>query len=187
MNPLKTKQHILEVSSELFYKNGYSGTCLNQIIEKSKISAEELHENFESKEAICIAFLKQKNKKFLLDIEAFLNEKPFGNKRIISVFDFLESLYDSHEFGGCLRIKTIQDIPEENYMLLSSIKEHKGNFLKFIEALITVNKPELSDKDYKVLSKQLYIMYEGAISQSFLHKEKWPIATAKALFERVIK
>ncbi len=186
MDPLEIKQHILEISSKLFYKNGYSGTCVNQIIEKAEVTETDLHANFESKEAICIAFLAQKNEKFLLDLSNFLETKPLGNKRIISVFDFLESLYDSQEFGGCFRIKILSDIPEENYMLLSSIQKHKENFLNFLETLITVNKSDLIEGECKMLSKQLYIMFEGAISESFIHKKKWPIATAKALFERVI-
>ncbi|WP_010181193.1 TetR/AcrR family transcriptional regulator [Aquimarina agarilytica] len=187
MNPHEIKQHIIEVSSELFYKNGYCGTSITEIIEKVSVEAPIFYDNFESKEAICVAFLEKKNEKFLRDIGEFLEGKSFGNHSVISVFDFLEILYDSHEFNGCWRIKTISDIPKNNLVLKSAIQKHKENFLLFLEELIATNKPDLTDKECKILSKQVYVLYEGAISESFLHNEKWPIATAKALCERIVK
>ncbi|WP_010522622.1 TetR/AcrR family transcriptional regulator [Aquimarina agarivorans] len=186
MNPQQVKQHVIEVSSELFYKNGYSGTSMNMIIQATAIQAKQLFELFESKEAICIAFLAQKNEKFLAEIDEFVSKRPVGYERIISVFDFLEILYDSNEFNGCWRVKTISDIPENDQLLKNSIQKHKGEFLNFLEKLIQENEPKLTAEETKTLSKQIYVLYEGAITESLSHNQKWPIATAKALFSRIL-
>ena len=45
----RTKHHILEKSIQLFAKNGYDGTTINQIAKESKISEATIYKYFKSK------------------------------------------------------------------------------------------------------------------------------------------
>lgn len=54
----RTKHHILEKSIQLFAKNGYDGTTINQIAKESKISEATIYKYFKSKLDVLITCVK---------------------------------------------------------------------------------------------------------------------------------
>jgi len=45
----------------------------------------------------------------------------------------------------------------------------------------------LSNKENQTLAKQLYLIYEGAVAESHLHKDAWPIKESKKLVVKKIE
>ena len=90
----KTKQHIIEIASGLFYKNGYNSTGINEIIAKAGIAKATLYNHFRSKDDICVAYLNYRNDTFLKDIKSFIDNKPKGKAQILGIFDFLQLFYN---------------------------------------------------------------------------------------------
>ncbi len=56
-NGLETKQIILDVSKELFFKNGFHKTSIRKIAAKAHLSSGALYKHFENKEAILDAII----------------------------------------------------------------------------------------------------------------------------------
>ena len=181
-----TKTHIVETASRLFYKNGYNLTGINQIIAEAGIAKATLYAHFKSKEDICLAYLQFKNSAFLNDVEKYCMSQPRGEKRAVAIFDFLQEFFEDRDFNGCWCIKTAAEVPVEKKKIKAAIQRHKQHFIEFIFRILDENVETQSDEELDVLVKQAYLLYEGAVAESHLHQDDWPIRTAKALFVKLL-
>ncbi|WP_445456456.1 TetR/AcrR family transcriptional regulator [Flavobacterium sp. HNIBRBA15423] len=188
MKHSEIKNKIIETASFLFYKNGYNSTGINEIISESGIAKATLYNHFKSKEDICLAYLKFKNTTFLKDIEAFCNSKEKGKPQILAIFDFLQLFFKDKDFNGCWCIKTVSEIPNDNEIIRNEIQKQKNLFIYLIATLITNNLENIEEEEkINSLARQIYLLYESAVSESHLHQQDWPIKETKNLCSQIIK
>ena len=182
----KTKDHIVKTASNLFYQKGYNLTDINEIIKEAGIAKATLYNHFKSKEDICIAYLKDKNDIFTLDINNYVNKAPSGKERIFALFDFLKVFFDRKDFNGCWCLNTFSEMPNANEKVKIEIQNQKNNFIHFIEELVIQNYNQHSDEKNKILARKIYLLYEGGISESKLHENIWPIEASLSLCKKII-
>jgi len=182
-----THAHIIETASELFYKRGFNLTGINEIIEKSEIAKATLYSHFKSKEDILIAYLDHMDEVLVQDLHSFISKRPRGDKRIIGILEFLLSICKKTNFNGCWCIRTIAEIPSENEKVREKIKSNKMRFYATIESIISENRSLLSKTKRNLLSNQVYLLYEGAITESHLLESDWPIKTAISILKNSLK
>ncbi len=181
------KNKIIETASFLFYKNGYNSTGINEIISEAGIAKATLYNHFKSKEDICLAYLQFKNINFIQDIENFTTSKPKGKDQILAIFEFLEIFFQDKDFNGCWCIKTVSEIPKDNEIIRNEIQSQKNSFIALIVKLITNNLEKIKEDQVNSLARQIYLLYEGAVGESHLHQENWPITESKNLCSQIIK
>ena len=181
------KQTIIETASKLFYQNGYNLTGINEIIREAGIAKATLYSHFKSKEDICIAYLEHRNTFFIEEIKAFVLKQKKGGAQLTALFDFLEIFYAQKEFNGCWCINTISEIPRDNNSIRNKIQEQKKEFLNFIHQLTNTNFPKKTAAEKEFLAKHIYVLYEGALAESHLHQDPWPIASAKEMCKQIAK
>jgi len=181
------RQTIIDTASNLFYQNGYNLTGINEIIREAGIAKATLYSHFRSKDDICIAYLKNRNETFLKEIKAFSESKEAGKTQVLGVFDFLNNFFKDKSFNGCWCINTFSEIPRENAKIRTEIQNQKKDFLQLVEDLVITNYPNLSQKDQKIAAKQVYLLYESAISESHIHQESWPINAAKDMANKILE
>lgn len=178
---------IVKTASDLFYKKGYNLTGINEIIKESGIAKATLYNHFKSKDDICLAYLQYKNKSFLSEIKAFTKKTPKGKKRILSLFNFLDTFFTDPQFNGCWCIKTVAEIPRDNKVILLEIQNEKKQFIEFIYKLTIANLTRKTEKEYRQLVRQIYVLYEGAVAESHLHQANWPILSAKQVCNVILE
>jgi len=181
-----TSENIIKTASELFYKNGYNSTGINEIIHEAGIAKATLYNHFKSKEDLCLSYLRYMNSRFLIKIKAFCDSKPEGNTRVLAIFDFLHQFFNDKEFNGCWCVKTISEIPKEDIKIRKEIQDQKNQFIDLISDLFDSNIAEKSKKKRDSKIRQIYLLYEGAVSESHLHQKKWPIIEAKSICKQII-
>ncbi len=182
-----TRQHIIHHASQLFYNKGYNSTGINEIIEVSGIAKATLYSHFKSKEDLLLAYIDAKDEALLENLSTFCNKKAQGKDRLMAVLEYVEMFFQDDAFNGCWCIRTAAEVPKENKRVRSKLSANKKIFKKFIEDLVKENKPNLDSDIQDVISDQLYLLYEGAITGSHLHNAAWPIETALALFKSILK
>ena len=180
------KQHIIETASSLFYQNGYNSTGINEIIAQAGIAKATLYNHFKSKEDICLAYLQFKNTTFLRDINLHCKKEAAGRDQVLALFDFLNIFFEDSDFNGCWCIKTVAEIPKENERIKAEIQMQKHHFLNLIATLVNDNLAHAEDQKVETLSRQIYLLYESAVSESHLHQADWPIMEARKICEQII-
>lgn len=183
----ETRHHIIETASELFYKKGYNSTGINEIIKESGIAKATLYNHFKSKEDLLIAYLDVKDAELIKHVGVFCNSKPEGDKRLIAVLEFLFPFFKQDNFNGCWCIRSVAEVSKENQRVRLKIKSNKEKFLTFLKQLVFENKPEWSSIRQEQLSNQLYLLYEGALTECHIHDAEWPIETSIVIFKDKLK
>lgn len=181
------RQTIIDTASNLFYQNGYNLTGINEIIREAGIAKATLYSHFRSKDDICIAYLKNRNEPFLRQIKAFAEKQKTGKSQVLGVFDFLSLFFKDKSFNGCWCINTFSEIPRENAKIRTEIQNQKKDFLNLVEDLVITNYQNLSQKEQKIVAKQVYLLYESAISESHIHQEAWPINAAREMADAILR
>ncbi|MDC8005333.1 TetR/AcrR family transcriptional regulator [Aureisphaera galaxeae] len=187
MKHSEVRNTIVRTASNLFYEQGYNLTGINEIIAEAGIAKATLYNHFSSKEDICVAYIQYKNQVFLHEIGLYCYAKPKGDKQILGIFDFLQQFFKGDGFHGCWCLNTVSEIPSDNQKILVEIQKEKREFLKFIEKLIAANREGMEEKQAESLAKQIYLLYEGAVAESHLYKQDWPIKMAKHMATQSLK
>ena len=186
MGASATRDKIIETAAELFYQQGYNLTGINEIIAEANIAKATLYSHFKSKEDICIAYLTHKNDTFMAELEQFCSTKKEGKSQLMAIFDFLLLFFEGKDFNGCWCLRTVAEIPRENERIRVEIQKQKKGLLNFIAELIKKNKILTSTKQVETLTQQIYLLYEGAVAESHLHQDNWPIVAAKKMARTLI-
>lgn len=180
------KDHIIQTASHLFYQKGYNLTGINEIIKEAGIAKATLYNHFKSKEDICVAYLQYKNSLFIDEIKTFVDQRNSGKDRILALFDYLDQFFNSKAFNGCWCINTISEIPKENTNIRDEILKQKQTLMRYISELIQINLNTSSEDQSNHMAKQVYLLYEGAVSESYLQNDIWPIQSAKTMCNQLL-
>lgn len=181
-----TREHIIKTASNLFYQKGYNATGINEIIKEANIAKATLYNHFRSKDDICLAYLRHRNDSFITEISSYCEGQKKGSNQVLAIYDFLMTFYNDPEFNGCWCVKTVAEVPKSNEKIRLEIKRQKDGLLQFIQKLIDHNTDHKDEKERKVLARQAYLLYEGAVTESHLHQEDWPIKEAKSVCNRLL-
>ncbi|WP_109299538.1 TetR/AcrR family transcriptional regulator [Aquimarina sp. AU474] len=186
MKRSQVRQHIIETASDLFYRQGYNLTGINEIIKEAAIAKATLYNHFASKEDICLAYLQHRNSVFTKDIHDFVNQAKEGKKQLYALFDFLKEFFSQKDFNGCWCLNTVAELPHDNEKIKKEIQKQKEEFIRFIKGLIEKNYDQQSDQKNDILARQIYLLYESSISESKLHENSWPIEAGLSLCKTII-
>lgn len=181
------RQHIIKVASELFYLNGYNATGINEIIAKAGIAKATLYSHFSSKDELCVAHLKFRNAIFMEELESHINARPDSIAQLLGIFDYLRERYFREDFNGCWNINCFAEInSQKNVSIKEEIQRQKLSLIAFLSKLISHHLPHNSIAETDKLSSSIYLFYESAICESNLHKNDWPIYTAKQITKNLL-
>lgn len=181
MKDSPVRQKIVETATRLFYEKGYNLTGINEIIKEAEIAKATLYHHFKSKEDICLAYLHYKNDTFTQDISAFVEAAAPGQDQILALFGFLRSFFHDKDFNGCWCLNTISELPKGSDRIREEIQAQKAQLIRYISGLVAKHFPELGEPKQAALARKIYLLYEGALSESHLHGEPWPIEEAEDL------
>ncbi len=156
---------------------------INEIIAESGIAKATLYSHFKSKEDLLVAYLDAKDEELLENLKEFTDSKPIGNDRLLAVLEFLMLFFNQEGFNGCWCIRSVAEVPRDNERVRNKISGNKREFWAFLHALVKENKPILEAADQERLTNELYLSYEGALTESHIHNSDWPITSAIGLMQ----
>ncbi len=162
----------METASNLFYNQGYNLTGVNQIIAEANVAKATLFQHFPTKEDLCVNYLAEKNHQWMERLKSFteLKEKKFD--KAIKAFDFLIENAPNENFRGCSFLNILSEVPNDNTKIVNEVRKSKSN-------LRNLFKKWFAEHPNKSIGDMAYILFEGAIIESQVQKDIWPIKTAK--------
>jgi len=177
----EVRRRIIDTASDLFYRKGYNSTGINEVIREAGVAKATLYAHFRSKDALCLAYLQQRHAAFIEGIEARCKAAPAGKEQLLALFDFLADFFNTKDFCGCWAQRTIAELPVEEGILREEILAEKSHLIRLIHQLLQDNFSGLDTERQTVLARKLYLLYEGAVGESYLQNDSWPITDAREL------
>jgi len=182
----RIRAKIVNTASDLFYRQGYNRTGINEIIREADIAKATLYSHFRSKEDLCLAYLSYRHDSFMKDIKRTMGEAEAGKPTFIALFDFLASFYKQKDFNGCWCIKTVAEIPMGDSRIRTEIQRQKKELVTYLDNLLAEYYPSMDWVTRRSTARQIYLLYESAVAESQLHREAWPIEEARELCDRML-
>ncbi|WP_292010506.1 TetR/AcrR family transcriptional regulator [Chryseobacterium sp.] len=170
------KQRIINVTFDLFFKQGYNSTGINQIISEANVAKASFYQHFKSKEDLCVEFLNLRHSFWFDQLNQFLQQKNSRESKVIAAFDFLMEMNKKESFRGCSFLNILSEIPTDNTKILNVIQLHKTELRKYFLDL-------LDDQD---LSDHIYMLFESCIIESQLFKSNELIEKSKIIINKLI-
>lgn len=174
----KVKDQILRTASELFYKQGYNNTGINQIIKEANVAKASLYTHFPSKEALATAYLRKRRENWLNKLKEYVGESGSLHDKIKRMFDFIGKKNVDDRFRGCAFINIMSEVTSNDKDIINEVKAQKQSLLNYIQSLFE-SVDEVTEKELEIKSKSIFLLFEGAIVESRIQKDIWPIKVAQ--------
>lgn len=181
----EARQRIITTALDLFYRQGYLATGINQVIAEAGVSKNTFYYHFPSKEDLCVAYLQERHLIWMGWLYEKIDEYTSPRDRLLSVFEFLDSWLSGCHFRGCAFLNIASEVPDINHRLRQEVIEHKDELRKVLSSLLNDLKesaPEFSGLDVAFLADALYLLFEGLISACQNYGDAGLIAGARNHF-----
>jgi len=171
----KTREHLLDVASRLFYRKGIRVVGVDEIVAEAGIAKMTLYKYFPSKEDLILAFLRKRDLDLRASFELKLKaQSGTPTARLLAVFDLLAEWFGSTDFRGCAFINAVSEIADPAHPTRQVALEHKRSVQAALRSLAT----EAGLREPAVISRSLMLLMEGAIVTAL--REQSPEAAHEA-------
>ncbi|MCW1960821.1 TetR/AcrR family transcriptional regulator [Chryseobacterium viscerum] len=171
MKKEKVRERIIRVASDLFYKQGYNSTGINQIIAEADIAIGSLYNHFSSKNDLLQAYLIKEEFGWFEGFEKSISKISAPKEKLLALIDYRKKLQQTSKFAGCHFIKIVSEIGEGNPSVSDFAKQHKEKQKDLIKTLVTEygTKEQLNDID--LIAENIFLLIEGAVVTSTINKQ----------------
>lgn len=188
--PPKAKKLILEAATELFFRNGYQATGIQEIIERAGVTKPSFYSHFESKEALCLEYLRTRQIGDMQRFYAALDRSVDAVERFFIPLVVLEEVQLATEFRGCPYFNMLSEMGQYMAGIRTEILNVSANFeslfQKLAEELIASNTTRFKHLSVSDLTSLYALLFNGAIALSQEQLDPAPIAQARAHLGAVI-
>ena len=125
------KEQVLLAATELFWKKGYHGTSLSELVAATKLNKQSMYQEFGSKSGLFQDCLKYYQNLMGKNVRAILTKEPLSIANIKELFKKQLEYTASDDFKGCLYVNSAN----EKMHLDSAARDYIDLFFKRIEGL----------------------------------------------------
>jgi AcrR family transcriptional regulator len=186
----EAKQRIIKTALNLFYKQGYLATGINQVIAESGVTKNTFYYHFHSKDDLCVAYLQHRHKIWMGWLVDHINKETTPFRKIAGLFEFLEKWLTECDFRGCAFLNIATEVPDVNHRIRKEVIVHSNELRTIFQSMLADLKK--SDKHYShidvpLLSDFIYILFEGTISSCQNYGDSKLIKNVWKSFEKMLK
>jgi AcrR family transcriptional regulator len=183
-------ERIMTVASELFYRQGYRATGINEVIQQSGVAKATFYSNFRTKDDLALAYLKKLRK----DEEAYVSQAIQSvhgpRERFLEVIRCHGPWLETTNFRGCGFINMASEIPgpdsplrKEGQKIYDSARALISSLSK---ALIASDKQKYGHLDPEQLTNDYMLILAGTFAQAEIYHSMRPQEQAEQAVLRLI-
>jgi AcrR family transcriptional regulator len=184
------RERIMSVVADLFYRQGYRATGINEVIEKSGVAKATFYSHFPSKDDLALAYLLQLKDTEIAHVDNAIRAAKGRVNRFLAVIRSLEPWLLDTEFRGCAFINMASEIPDPRHPLRKVGREAydfvRARVAVLAEELIASNARKYGHLDARELTSQYMVAFTGAISLAEIYHAIWPVKDALNTARRLI-
>jgi AcrR family transcriptional regulator len=158
---LSARERILDTAYDLFSRHGVRAVGVDRIIATSGVAKMSLYRHFRSKDALVLAFLQEREKRWTLEwlhAEA-TSRADDGAGRMLAIFDVFDEWFRQADFEGCSFINVLLEFGELDHPIRQATTEH----LATIRGLVRAFAEDAGVADPEAVACQWHILMKGSI------------------------
>jgi AcrR family transcriptional regulator len=184
------RERIMGVAADLFYKQGYRATGVNEVIEKSGVAKATFYSHFPSKDDLALAYLRQLKDTEAVYVDNAIQAAKGRVNRFLAVIRSLEPWLLETEFRGCAFINMASEVPDPRHRLRKVGREVydavRVRVAALAQELIASDAGKYGHLDAKELTSEYMVAFTGAISLAEIYHAIWPVKDALNTVRRLI-
>ncbi|HKB06055.1 MAG TPA: TetR/AcrR family transcriptional regulator [Gemmataceae bacterium] len=179
-----TRQRLTEAAVRRFYRDGFRGVGLDQVLADVGISKTAFYKHFESKEDLVLAALELKNRWLQDTFRAMVRERggadPVGQLR--ALLDVVDRIIDADDYQGCLFVNVALEFPLATEPAHVAAAEHKRAIERIVQDLAAA----AGAADPRSMARELCLVMEGAYVTRQVTGDLQSIEVARRVADLVI-
>jgi AcrR family transcriptional regulator len=157
-----TREKILLVANDLFYRHGVRAIGVDTIIAQSEVAKTTLYRYFPSKDDLVVAYLEINDWHFWRLFDEVIDRSPQEpNQKLLAVFSWLDESIASPECYGCPFLMVAAEFPEIDYPGHQVAIAHKQKLRDRLTEMVRLLGIDLAEE----LSATLSLLIDGAYGQ----------------------
>ena len=187
---LSGREKIIKTATDLFYRQGYHKTGINQIIEESGVAKATFYSNFKSKDDLCIAYLRELDRMDTEQIMNLLNSLSNPHERYMAIIEGVNDYVRETAYRGCAFGNIAVEITEPGHPIRKEVKLHEDRFRSILKDVVQGLKnsdPRFKHIDVENIADTYYLILEGAIVASKNYNDTWPLDRAVEAVRKLIE
>ena len=179
----KTRDKIVDAAMDLFYRQGYQATVVNQIVEQAGVSKPTFYTHFPSKEDLCITYLKSRRSYALKMQEAAIAAASTPHDKFMAPIRVLRDYMQQTEYRGCSHYNMLIEITDPESPVVKEVRQFNDAFREMLRRVTL----ELLETDGKYaglnpaqVADAYYLIFCGAIMFSQEYRAIWPLDLAES-------
>jgi len=184
------RQRILESAMDLFYRQGFRATGINQIITESGVAKASFYAHFPSKNDLLYEYAKEMAKRDFAEIQQEVDALPTPRERFFGPLQVLVPWFQQTGWRGCPFQNLMPEIPVDDQRARAVTRQHKvtyRNYFRQLAADLAASEPELNQLDCDAVADAYLIIFEGVLATAVGYQDAWPLQTAKGVLERLLE
>jgi AcrR family transcriptional regulator len=177
------RERLLEVATELFYREGIRAIGIDTIIARSGVAKMSLYRNFPSKDDLVVAFLEYRDGIYWQWWDHVMAAHPDdAGRQIGDLFASLARRVSSPAYRGCPFINTSTEFPDPNHPARAICRANKRELRRRLQDLAR----RAGARDPASLADQLLLLMEGAYASAQNFPAHGPAPSLRAAAEALL-
>jgi AcrR family transcriptional regulator len=186
---LPVRDRILEVAFDLFYRQGYRATGINQIIAESGVAKASFYDHFPSKDHLLSAYAVETSRRECEEMRAGTREYGDATERFLAPLRMLLPWFRDTHYRGCPFQNLMAEVPTNTPEVQQVAEQHRESIRELMRELfleLRKTMPELGSRDVEDVVATYLLLFEGAIATAVAYQADWPVEQAISALKRYI-
>lgn len=184
------REKILVAATSLFYEQGYQGTTVDHVVERSGVSRPTLYTHFATKEDLGVAYLQLRRQADLNAVKEAIRRETTPEGRFLATISHVRRTLLETNYRGCRFFNVIAELQVATNPLVKEARRYVEDFRAIIRDVVLELKA--TTKKYKALdvnrvTDAYYLLVAGAIMASQECQDRWPLDRAIEEIKGLIK
>jgi AcrR family transcriptional regulator len=155
------RARILDTAYDLFSRHGIRAVGVDRIIATSGVAKMSLYRHFSSKDALVLAFLQEREKRWTMDwLHAEASKRADdGAGRMLAIFDVFDEWFRRPDFEGCSFVNVLLEFGDVDHPIRNATTGH----LATIRGLVREFAEDAGVADPEAVACQWHILMKGSI------------------------
>lgn len=170
-------ERLLRAADHLFYEKGYAATGINELLQAAGVAKASFYHHFPSKDELILAYLARRGAEWVEGLRRRVEQESEPRERVLAVFDYLREWLEPSGFRGCAFLNSIPEYPDHDSDVRRTVRKAKSGLREYLgELCAAAGAADATD--------EVFLLCEGAITQSAVEKSSWPVTAARRAVER---
>jgi len=185
------RRRILDTARDLFYRNGYRATGINEIIRKSGVAKATFYAHFPSKEDLAYAYVESMNREEMREIEEGIKKFRGPYEKLIGLLESLIPWSQERDYRGCAYLNISSEITDHANPVR---KESKGHYQavrrlagRLMQDLKKVKGAAWKDRDPEQVADDYMLILSGSLAMAQVYHDPGPFKEAVEAARRLLR